>query len=135
MTHCKENNAIEQMMEAIIENGMEGLESAISILINEAMKVERSRVLGAEPWQRSEHRRGYANGYKPRSLSTRVGKLSLRVPQVRGDVTFYPFCAGAGSAQRTCFEVGHCGDVCAGRLYTEGGRGDGKTMRIGCYQQ
>ena len=29
MTHCKENNAIEQMMEAIIENGMEGLESAI----------------------------------------------------------------------------------------------------------
>ncbi|RLC33569.1 MAG: IS256 family transposase [Deltaproteobacteria bacterium] len=90
MTHCKENNAIEQMMEAIIENGMEGLESAISILINEAMKVERSRVLGAEPWQRSEHRRGYANGYKPRSLSTRVGKLSLRVPQVRGDVTFYP---------------------------------------------
>ena len=90
MTHCKENNAIEQMTEAIIENGMEGLESAISILINEAMKVERSRVLGAEPWQRSEHRRGYANGYKPRSLSTRVGKLSLRVPQVRGDVTFYP---------------------------------------------
>ncbi|OQX60349.1 MAG: hypothetical protein B5M56_11115 [Desulfococcus sp. 4484_241] len=42
------------MTEAIIENGMEGLESAISILINEAMKVERSRVLGAEPWQKSE---------------------------------------------------------------------------------
>ena len=90
MTHCKENNAIGRMLEAIIGNGMEGLESAISILINEAMKVERNRVLGAEPWQRSEHRRGYANGYKPRSLSTRVGKLSLRVPQVRGDVSFYP---------------------------------------------
>ena len=38
MTHCKENNAIEQMMEAIIENGMEGLESAIFILINEVFQ-------------------------------------------------------------------------------------------------
>jgi putative transposase len=90
MTHHQENTAIEQMLEAVIENGMEGLEAAISILLNEAMKIERSRVLDAEPWQRTERRRGYANGYKPRGLNTRVGKLSLRVPQVRGDVTFYP---------------------------------------------
>jgi hypothetical protein len=41
---------------------MDGLETAISILLNEAMKVERSRALGAEPWQRSEQRLGYANG-------------------------------------------------------------------------
>ncbi|OQX61090.1 MAG: hypothetical protein B5M56_09970 [Desulfococcus sp. 4484_241] len=72
MTRCRENNAIEQMTEAIIENGMEGLESVISILINEAMKVERSRVFGAGPWQRSEHRRGYANGYKMRILIHRI---------------------------------------------------------------
>ena len=90
MTHHEENTAIGQMLEAVIEDGMEGLEAAISILLNEAMKVERSRVLDAEPWQRTERRRGYANGYKPRGLNTRVGKLSLRVPQVRGDVTFYP---------------------------------------------
>jgi hypothetical protein len=69
---------------------MDGLETAISILLNEAMKVERSRALGAEPWQRSEQRLGYANGYKPKSLSTRIGKLSLQVPKVRGDVAFYP---------------------------------------------
>ena len=90
MTHHEENTAIGQMLEAVIEDGMEGLEAAISILLNEAMKVERSRVLDAEPWQRTERRCGYANGYKPRGLNTRIGKLSLRVPQVRGDVTFYP---------------------------------------------
>ena len=90
MTHREENTAIGQMLEAVIEDGMEGLEAAISILLNEAMKVERSRVLDAEPWQRTERRCGYANGYKPRGLNTRIGKLSLRVPQVRGDVTFYP---------------------------------------------
>jgi putative transposase len=90
MTHQHDNTPIEQMLKAVIANGMEGLETAVSILLNEAMKIERSRVLGAEPWQRSEHRLGYANGYKPKSLNTRIGKLSLQVPQVRGDVTFYP---------------------------------------------
>lgn len=90
MTHQTDNTAIGQMLEAIISDGMEGLETAVSILLNEAMKVERSRALGAEPWQRSHRRLGYANGYKPKSLNTRVGKLSLQVPQVRGDVAFYP---------------------------------------------
>lgn len=90
MTHQNDNTAIGQMLEAVITQGMDGLETAISILLNEAMKVERSRALGAEPWQRSEQRLGYANGYKPKSLNTRIGRLSLQVPQVRGDVTFYP---------------------------------------------
>jgi transposase-like protein len=90
MTHQDNNTAIGQMLEAVITQGMDGLETAISILLNEAMKVERSRALGAEPWQRSEQRLGYANGYKPKSLNTRIGKLSLQVPQVRGDVAFYP---------------------------------------------
>jgi hypothetical protein len=31
------------MLEAVITQGMDGLETAISILLNEAMKVERSR--------------------------------------------------------------------------------------------
>jgi len=63
MTHPTENTAIEQVLEEIIANGMDGLEAAVSLLINEAMKVERSRALGADPWQRSDQRRGYANGY------------------------------------------------------------------------
>ncbi len=90
MTHKKEHTGIELALEEIISNGVEGLESAVSLLINEAMKVERSRTLKAEPWQRSEDRQGYANGYKPRSLNTRIGKLSLQVPKVRGGISFYP---------------------------------------------
>jgi transposase-like protein len=96
MTHQRDNTAIGQMLEAVIANGMEGLETAVSILLNEAMKIERSRALGAEPWQRSEQRIGYANGYKARSLNSRIGKLSLRVPQVRGDVMFYPSALDRG---------------------------------------
>jgi len=39
--------------------------------------------LGALPYERTEDRRGYRNGTKPRQLNTRVGKLFLSVPQTR----------------------------------------------------
>lgn len=96
MTHQSNHSAIEQALEEIIRHGMEGLESAISVLINEAMKIERSRAVGADPWQRTADRRGYANGYKPRTLNSRIGKLSLRMPQVRGGVSFYPSALDRG---------------------------------------
>jgi len=48
-----------------------------------------SRPLGAQPYQRTDQRRGYANGFKPKTLATRVGKVELQVPQTR-DVEFYP---------------------------------------------
>ena len=34
-------------------------------------------------------RRGYANGFKPKAVRTRIGELALAVPQVR-DGSFYP---------------------------------------------
>lgn len=37
----------------------------------------------AEAYQRTDKRRGYGNGYKPRGLRTRVEKLELLVPQDR----------------------------------------------------
>jgi putative transposase len=90
MTHRNEHIVIEQALEEIISHGVDGLENAVAILINEAMKIERTRALGAEPWQRTETRQGYANGFKDRNLNSRVGKLALRIPQVRGDISFYP---------------------------------------------
>lgn len=90
MTQQQEDTAIRTVMEIINSNGMEGLGEAISILINEAMKVERSSVLKAHPWERSDSRTGYANGFKNKSVATKLGRLALNVPQVRGDVDFYP---------------------------------------------
>ena len=90
MTHAADDSAISMVLEQIIENGFEGLDTAVSILINEAMRIERSRVIEAEPWQRTQTRKGYANGYKPKSVESRIGKLALKVPQVRGPVQFYP---------------------------------------------
>src|SRR3990172_7272545 len=61
---------------------------ALTLLFNEAMKLERTEALGAAPYQRTEHRRGYANGYKPKTVHTRVGEITIDVPQTRG-LDFY----------------------------------------------
>ena len=90
MTRHNDGNVMEEVLELICENGLDGLDRAISIIVNEAMKLERSAALKADPYERSDHRKGYANGFKPKSLKTRIGNLDLQVPQVRGDVAFYP---------------------------------------------
>ena len=90
MTHVKEDSAISTALEQIIENGFDGLDTAVSILINEAMRIERSRALEAEPWQRTDTRKGYANGYKPKNVKSRIGELTLQIPQVGGPLQFYP---------------------------------------------
>jgi putative transposase len=89
MTHQLQTTALDQITELLAENGFDGLASAVTVLLNEVMKVERAHALGAAPYQRSEERRGHANGYKPRTIHTRIGPLTVEVPQARG-VQFYP---------------------------------------------
>ncbi|MCP4115392.1 MAG: IS256 family transposase, partial [Desulfobacteraceae bacterium] len=50
----------------INQQGMSGMADAMQILLNEAMKIERSQYLGAEHYERNLQRTGYANGYKPK---------------------------------------------------------------------
>lgn len=89
MTHDNQSTVLDSLIQLLAEHGFEGMAEAITILMNEAMKLERSEALEAEPYERTASRRGYANGYKPRTLNSRLGKLRLRVPQTRG-VEFYP---------------------------------------------
>ncbi len=90
MTHQPDSNVIETVVQLLCESGLSQMAEAVRIMLNEAMKIERSQALEAAPWERSEKRRGYANGFKPKTVSTRLGPLALQVPQVRGEVEFYP---------------------------------------------
>jgi len=90
MTRQKDVTAMEEVLELICQSGLDGLNQAIAILINEAMKIERTRAIQADPYERTANRQGYANGFKPKTLKTRIGQLDLQVPQVRGDISFYP---------------------------------------------
>ncbi len=49
-----------------------------------------ARHVGAERHERTQSRRGHRNGYKGRSLKTRVGELALHVPQARGVEPYSP---------------------------------------------
>jgi len=87
---CQNNNTIlSEVTELILEEGIAGMPKAMVILLNEAMRVERSRHLRADAYERTEERQGYANGFKDKSVISRIGELKLKVPQVR-DSTFYP---------------------------------------------
>ncbi len=82
---------LEDMIEVINKNGgIEVFTQVMRDMLNLAMRTERSDVLGALPYERTEQRRGYANGFKPKTLHTRMGDVAVQVPQVRGDVEFYP---------------------------------------------
>jgi transposase-like protein len=73
----------------IAEKGLEAIPEMMRILINNAMQVERSKYLQAEQYERTEDRKGHANGYKPKTVKTRVGEITFAVPQVR-EGGFYP---------------------------------------------
>ena len=93
MTHpnesTPESTPLDLMIQVLDAHGFDGMASAIQILVNETMKIERSETLRAAPYERTNERQGYANGFKPKTLNTRIGKLELQVPQTRG-VEFYP---------------------------------------------
>jgi putative transposase len=78
-----------EVLEPIAEQGLAALPELIQTLVNAAMELERQHYLGAGPYERTEARRGYANGYKPKTVATRLGKLRFEVPQVR-EGGFYP---------------------------------------------
>ena len=89
MIYMKDNNELDSVMEIINREGLDGLSQAVEIILNEAMKVERSQHLKAVPYERTEDRMGYANGFKPKQVKSRVGQLNVNVPQVR-ESDFYP---------------------------------------------
>lgn len=89
MIYDKNCTLPEEYVDQLTEQGLEGLPDLIRVFVNEAMQIERENFLNAKPYERSKDRRGYANGYKPKTVSTRVGKVTFAIPQVR-EGNFYP---------------------------------------------
>ena len=105
MAHRKQGNAFNDVMELLIENGFDGMADVLRILLNEAMKIEREDALAAGAYQRTPDRKGYANGFKPKTVDTRMGRFAVDVPQVRGDVEFYPSALEKGCRSERALKV------------------------------
>ena len=80
MIHQADSTVLTEAMEQIIEHGLDGFSDAMTIVLNEAMRIERSRVLRAAPWERTEQRQGYANGYKDKPIVNSLDDKEIRNP-------------------------------------------------------
>ena len=91
----QQDNLLMKVVEVLSSTPGDGMKQLLEAVLNAVMKAERNKALGAAPYERSEERQGYANGFKDKRLNSRVGELELQVPQTRG-VPFYPNCIEKG---------------------------------------
>jgi transposase-like protein len=89
MTYQDDFTLPTELLEQVAEQGLDFLPELIRIVINTAMQVERQRHLGVSPYERSAVRQGHANGFKPKTVSTRIAPITFEIPQVR-EGGFYP---------------------------------------------
>lgn len=95
----------ESILETLAKNGTNGFGGVIIKLINEVMRYERSEHLQAQPYERSETRIGYANGFKDKTLRTTMGPLTFAIPQVRGGEGFYPTALEKGLRSERAIKI------------------------------
>jgi putative transposase len=63
--------------------GADVLRPMLQELVQTALEQEFEQFIGAGRWKRSEQRKGWRNGAKPRQWRTRVGTLDLLIPKDR----------------------------------------------------
>ncbi|MBK8759929.1 MAG: IS256 family transposase [Sulfuritalea sp.] len=99
-----EHHPLDAAFAALLSNGLDGAGEALRILVNEASKIERNHFLNARPHERTAERIDYANGFKPKTVMTRVGQLTFDVPQVRGG-GFYPSALEKGTRTEQALNI------------------------------
>jgi len=95
MAYETDYTLLEQVIQMLAANKDNKFSRVIETVVNEAMKLERTQALQAEPYERTDERTGYANGFKDKTLALATGKVLLKIPQVRG-LEFYPSCIEKG---------------------------------------
>ncbi len=90
MTHETNSDLLNTVLQLLTDQGSPGFAEGLRLLVNEAMLRERSHALQAQPYERSDTRKGHANGFKDKTLTTRLGDITFDIPQVRPGFEFYP---------------------------------------------
>jgi len=89
MTHQKNYNLSTSTIEDLTRNGLEAIPEMVRVILNSVMEEERSQHLQANAYERTEDRKGHANGFKPKTVRTKLGDITFAIPQVR-EGGFYP---------------------------------------------
>jgi transposase-like protein len=72
-----------ELLEDYLIDQDDGLKKLLTWFLNLVMQLEAIQQADAEPYQRIDSRKAHRNGYKERSLKTRVGEIRLKKPQFR----------------------------------------------------
>src|SRR5579859_4372277 len=72
----------ESLTQAVLDDS-DFLRGIVERTLQQVLEAEMTAHVGAEPYERTDTRTGHRNGYRPRTLHTRVGTLTLLLPQDR----------------------------------------------------
>jgi len=89
MTYQDDFTLPTELLEQVAEQGLDFIPELVRIVVNTAMQVERQKHLGVGPYERSAERQGHSNGFKPKTVTTRIAPITFDIPQVR-EGGFYP---------------------------------------------
>ena len=80
MARQEEYSLLEQVVQMLGQSDEKKFARLIELVLNEAMKLERVEALQAQPYERTEDRTGYANGFKNKTVLLANGKVLLKIP-------------------------------------------------------
>ena len=83
-TQGVETTELQDIMIGFLEQNREGMITLLEWFLNSVMEMEVEQQANASLYERCGGRKAYRNGYKPRTLNTVNGTLSLSKPQLRG---------------------------------------------------
>jgi len=82
----------------------DGLARLVENIVNQILDAQATEQLRAKPYERTEERQGYRNGYRDKLLKSRVGELTLMVPRLRsGHFSTELFERTSGASRRSCW--------------------------------
>lgn len=87
MATNNQDKAYSKILQGIFSEHPETFRDLVADIVNQLLRAEQSEYLRAAPYERSDERIDYRSGFKPRYLRTRIGKLTLMVPQTRDGFT------------------------------------------------
>lgn len=86
MAHQTDYSLSPELVAEITQNGLQAVPEMLGVLLNNLMQAERTKYLHADEYERTAERQGHANGFKHKTLKTRVGEVTFAIPQVRQEV-------------------------------------------------
>ena len=87
MATSNENKTYREILQGVFSDQPEAFRDLVTDIINQLLRAEQAEYLSASPYERTQQRTDYRSGFKPRYIKTRIGKLTLMVPQTRGGFT------------------------------------------------